>query len=60
MRRNQTVQMKYRYKGAQYDVTFPDGMPIHYQDDIVYYGPLKLADMVYTDNMCDRWFSYYR
>ena len=45
LRRDLTIQMKYRYKGQKYEVTFPAGMPIKYQDEIRYYGPLKLADM---------------
>ena len=49
MRRDLTIQMKYRYKGQKYEVTFPAGMPIKYQDEIRYYGPLKLTDMAKRD-----------
>ena len=53
MRRDLTIQMKYRYKGQKYELTFPAGMPINYSEDIPYYGPLKMADMSVRDGgMC--------
>ena len=48
-RRDLTIQMKYIYDGKKYEVIFPAGMPIKYQDEIRYYGPLKLTDMANRD-----------
>lgn len=49
LRGRRFIQLSYDYNHARYDITFPAGMPINYQEDIPYYGTLIPADMASRD-----------